>query len=272
MRINTISKMGWFDIIEYVLLSSIVIVNSVTLVLLKRRKHSVRIKNQINIIAALCLNGIASVPITFLFYVMKYNEIEGNMSTIFKKMFLCMSDIFVMLNYYFIMILLTIDQFLVFYLNMKYQVYLPPKKVIKVITFVTLSLFVGTVTVLALVLLKKMSIKYHWNMLYVSYAIIDIGYIILVIFVYAYIFNVYKRQLEIKKTHIRNNERFKLLIPSLIVATFIIFNIVPDFFLTAVKYNVIQVSKTVKEIPFMFYRLGRMADAFIYIFNFSLKR
>lgn len=107
-------------------------------------------------------------------------------------------------------------------------------------------------------------------MLYVFYATIDIGYIILVIFVY--IFNVYKRKQEIKKTHIKNNERFKLLSPNLIVATFIIFNIVPDFFLTAVKYNVIQVSKTVKEIPFMFYRLGRMADAFIYIFNFSLKR
>ena len=264
--------MGWFDIVEYILLSAIVIVNSVTLALLKRRKHSVRIQNQINIVAALCLNGIVSIPIAFLFYIMKYNEIEGNMSSIFKNVFLCMSDIFIMLNYYFIMILLTIDQFLVFYLNMKYQVYLPPKKVIKVITFVTASLFAGTVTVLTLVLLRRINIKYHWNMLYVSYAIIDIGYIILVIFVYIYIFNVYKRQQEIKKTHIRNNERFKLLIPSLIIATFIIFNIIPDFFLTVVKYQIIQVSKTVKEIPFIFYRLGRMADAFIYIFNLTLRR
>ena len=188
--------MGWFDIVEFILLSAIVIVNSVTLVLLKRRKHNIRIKKQINIVAALCLHGFTSVPITFLFYVMKYNEVEGNMSSIFKNVFLCMSDIFVMLNYYFIMILLTIDQFLVFYLNMKCRLYLPPKKVIKVITFVTVSLFAGTVTVLALVLLKGMSIKYHWNMLYVSYAIIDIVYIILVIFVYIYIFNVYKRQQE----------------------------------------------------------------------------
>ena len=75
-----------------------------------------------------------------------------------------------------------------------------------------------------------------------------------------------------KKTEIRNNERFKLLIPSLIVATFIIFNIIPDFFLTAVNDQIIQVSKTVKEIPFIFYRLGRMADAFIYIFNFTFRR
>ena len=118
---------------------------------------------------------------------------------------------------------------------MKYQVYLPSNKIIKVITFVTVSLFAGTVTVLALVLPKRMNIKYHWNMLYVSYAIIDIGYIILVIFVYIYIFNVYKRHQESKKTHIRNNERLKLLILSLIVATFIIFNIIPDFFLTAVS-------------------------------------
>ena len=113
-KIKTISKMGWLDIVEYILLSAIVIVNSVTLVLLKRGKHSVRIKNQINIVAALCLNRITSVPITFLFYVMKYNEIEGHMSSIFKNVFLCMSYIFVMLNYYFMIILLTIDQFLVF--------------------------------------------------------------------------------------------------------------------------------------------------------------
>ena len=264
--------MGWFDIVEYILLSATVIVNSITLVLLKRRKRSVRIKNQINIVAALCLNAITSVPITFLFYMMKYNGIEDNMSSIFKNVFLCMSDIFVMLNYYFIMILLTTDQFLVFYLNMKYQVYLPPKEVIKVITFVTVSLFAANVTVLALVLLKRMNIKYHWNMLYVSYAIIDIGYIILVIFVYIYIFNVYKRQQKIKKTHIRNKERFKLLVPSLIVLTFIIFNIIPDFFLTAVKYQIIEVSKAVKEIPFIFYRLGTMADVLIYIFNFTLRR
>ena len=87
-------------------------------------------------------------------------------------------------------------------------------------------------------------------MLYVFYATINIGYIILVIFVY--IFNVYKRKQEIKKTHFKNNERFKLLSPNLIVATFIIFNIIPNFFLTAVKYHIIQISKTIKEIPFLF--------------------
>ena len=77
------------------------------------------------------------------------------MSSIFENVSLCMSDIFVMLNYYFMMMLLTIGRFLAFYLNMKHQLYLPPKKVIKFIAFVTVSLFVGTVNVLALVLLKK---------------------------------------------------------------------------------------------------------------------
>ena len=132
------------------LLSVIVTVNSFALVLSKRRKPSVRIKSQINIVAALCLNGI-----TFLFYGIKYNKIEGNMSSIFENVSLCMSDIFVMLNYYFMMMLLTIGRFLAFYLNMKHQLYLPPKKVIKFIAFVTVSLFAGTVNVLALVLLKK---------------------------------------------------------------------------------------------------------------------
>ena len=132
------------------LLSVIVTVNSFALVLSKRRKPSVRIKSQINIVAALCLNGI-----TFLFYGINYNKTEGNMSSIFKNVSLCMSDIFVMLNYYFMMMLLTIGRFLAFYLNMKHQLYLPPKKVSKFIAFVTVSLFAGTVNVLALVLLKK---------------------------------------------------------------------------------------------------------------------
>ena len=132
------------------LLSVIVTVNSFALVLSKRRKPSVRIKSQINIVADLCLNGI-----TLLFYGINYNKTEGNMSSIFKNVSLCMSYIFVMLNYYFMMMLLAIGRFLAFYLNMKHQLYLPPKKVIKFIAFVTVSLFAGTVNVLALVLLKK---------------------------------------------------------------------------------------------------------------------
>ena len=56
----------------------------------------------------------------------KYNV--TNMTPKLSDVTLCVTDIYIMLNYYFIMILLTIERFLVFYSNMKYHFFLSSHK------------------------------------------------------------------------------------------------------------------------------------------------
>lgn len=133
-------------------------------------------------------------------------------------------------------------------------------------------LFGCTTIAIILIVLNKMNRLYYWNMLYLIYVIIDILYILLVMSVYIYIFSVYKRQKEIQRNLRDNNDSFKLLIPSLVIITFVIFSIIPDLFLTGAYYKIYYVSDNVKEMPFMLFRIGRIVDPLIYIFGFSFKR
>ena len=223
--------MSWVEIIQYILLSAVVIVNSLALFLLKRGAHSYRHTNQINIITALCIYELVGGLISISFYIIKYNV--TNMTSKLLDVTHCFTDIYITFNYYFIMTLLTIDRFLVFYLSMKYHYYLPPKKIIRLMLVVSMALFGCTIISAILIVQNKMDRLYYWNMLYLLYVIIDILYILLVMSVYIYIFSVYKRQKKIRKNLIRdNNDSFKLLIPSLLIVTFVIFSIIPDLFLT----------------------------------------
>ena len=262
--------MIWVEIVQYILLSVVVIVNSLALFLLKEGAHSHRHANQVNIIAALCIYELVGGLVSILFYIVKYNV--TNMTRKLLDVTLCVTDIYITFNYYFIMILLTIDRFLVFYLNMKYHFYLPPRKITSLIIVVSMTLFTCTIIAAIFIILNKMSRLYYWNMLYLLYVIIDISYILLVMSVYIYIFSVYKRQKKIRKNCKDNNDSFKLLIPSLLIVTFIIFSIIPDLFLTGAYYQIYYVSDNVKEMPFILFRIGRIVDPLIYIFGFSFRR
>ena len=176
---------------------------------------------------------------------------------------MCLTDIFIALNYYFIMFLLTVDRFLAIYLNIKYQFYLPPKKIIRLVTIVSMTLLAFAITIAVLIAFNKMNRLYHWNMLYVLYVVIDISYIVLVISVYVYIF---------RKNGATHSDSFKLLIPSLLIVTFIIFSIIPDLFLAGAYYQIYYVSDIMYKIPFIFFRLGHIADPLIYILGFNFKR
>lgn len=262
--------MTWVEIVQYILLSVVVIVNSLALLLLKRGAHSYRHTNQINIITALCIYELVGGLISILFYIIKYNV--TTMTSKLLDVTLCVTDIYITFNFYFIMGLLTIDRFFVFYLNMKYHYYLPPKKITRLILILSMVLFGCTTIAIILIVLNKMNRLYYWNMLYLIYVIIDVLYILLVMSVYIYIFSVYKRQKEIQRNLRDNNDSFKLLIPSLVIITFVIFSIIPDLFLTGAYYKIYYVSDNVKEMPFMLFRIGRIVDPLIYIFGFSFKR
>ena len=135
-----------------------------------------------------------------------------------------------------------------------------------------MTLLSFAITVAVLIVFNKMNRLYHWNVLYVLYVVIDISYIVLVISVYVYIFRVFKRQRKLQTNRTTHSDSFKLLIPSLLVVTFVIFSITPDLFLAGAYYQICYVSDIMHKIPFIFFRLGHIADPLIYILGFNFKR
>ena len=199
---------------------------------------------------------------------------QYSVSRILSSIFDSFGYIFFMINYYFIMALLTIDRFLVFYLNIRYHIRFPPAKMVKSIQIVVAISLMPTIIFAVLISLGKISLKQLGSICFVSYLIFDGIYILIAITTYTYIFRVYKRQVNMRRNSqcTRNNEKFNHLIPSLIIITFIIFAIIPDFYNMTRTYKIINSHDTIADVASVFYRVGWMVDPLIYIFFANCQR
>ena len=262
--------MHWFNIVDFSLLSAIVFIQAVALVFLVKSRRKRGNRNQRTIITALCVCELVGALFTITSYLFEFYVLLLATDIIF-----CFENIFTMLNYYFIMALLTIDRLLVFYLNIRYASRFNFKKLLKLIFSVVTISFVTTITILILIALRERTWQQFESVIYIMFLSFDIGYIILAIVTYTYIFIVYRRHLKLKKdTQGGNNkEHFKLLVPSLIIGTFVIFFILPDFLNVTYRYNLIIYSNDlVTYVATILYRIGWIVDPLIYIFYSNCKR
>ena len=252
----------WYDILNSTLLSCIIIIQIVALFLLKRSKYSSRYKNQVILIIALCIFELTGAALLICYNVCYI------LSPVLADIILCFTDIFIIFNFYFIMLMLIVDRFLAFFLNFRYQFYFFPSKTIKLVIFVALVCFMISAAVSVLITIQTITWSQLYGSLFVLYLIFDVGYIFLAIGVYSYIFNVYRRQLKFRKnTQVpRKKDRFKLFIPSLIITTFAMFNVIPNIINTSCRYQMDSFDKTVVKVAFILYRFGWLLDPLIYIF------
>ena len=218
--------MEWYTLVNYTLRSTNIVLQLVALFFLWRSGWNKRVKNQKIIIIALCVCEMTGAVFGITCSIIDQYSVSRILSSIFDSF----GYIFFMINYYFIMALLTIDRFLVFYLNIRYHIRFPPAKVVKSIQIVVAISLMPTIIFAVLISLGKISLKQLGSICFVSYLIFDGIYILIAITTYTYIFRVYKRQVNMRRNSqcTRNNEKFNHLIPSLIIITFIIFAIIPD--------------------------------------------
>ena len=262
--------MHWFNIVDFSLLSAIVFIQAVALVFLVKSRRKRGNRNQRTIITALCVCELVGALFTITSYLFEFY-----VSLLATDIIFCFENIFTMLNYYFIMALLTIDRLLVFYLNIRYASRFNFKKLLKLIFSVVTISFVTTITILILIALRERTWQQFESVIYIMFLSFDIGYIILAIVTYTYIFIVYRRHLKLKKDTLggNNKEHFKLLVPSLIIGTFVIFFILPDFLNVTYRYNLIIYSNDlVTYVATILYRIGWIVDPLIYIFYSNCKR
>ena len=102
----------WNYIIEYTLHSLIIVVHIVALIFLGRSRCSNRYKNQMIIITCLCICELTGAA-----FFISYRIFECFISLLVANIILCFTLVFAVSIYYFIMVLLTLDRFLVFYLK-----------------------------------------------------------------------------------------------------------------------------------------------------------
>ena len=262
--------MHWFNIVDFSLLSAIVFIQIVALFFLLRSERKRGNRNQRTIITALCACELTGALFTITSYLFEFY-----VSLLATDIIFCFENIFTMLNYYFIMVLLTIDRLLVFYLNIRYASRFNFKKLLKLIFSAVTVSFVTTVTILILIVLRKRIWQQFESVIYIMFLSFDIPYILLAIVTYSYIFIVYRRHLKLKKNiqGSNNKEHFKLLVPSLIIGTSLIFFILPDFLNVTYRYNLIIYSNDlVTYVATILYRIGWIVDPLIYIFYSNFKR
>ena len=131
--------------------------------------------------------------------------------------------------YYFVMVLLTIDRFLVFHLKFRYNFYFSPSKILKLIIAVASVSFLNS-TILAI--LTSMQIITWFkveNKIFLVYVVFDAAYTFLVIGTYSFILKVYRNQRKFNKATKSTNKKdsFKVLVTTLIIRTFMMYNFIP---------------------------------------------
>ena len=261
--------MPWFEYVEYGLALSNIISHAIALTLLKQHKGNIRSKNQRNIIAALYGYELIGILWFCIIYICNLFASDLILDVLF-----CFILIFATPNYYFIMGLLTIDRFLVFYLNVRYNFYVTSTKVIKLIISTVVIFLANTIFFSVLIALQKITLEWFIRGISPLFLIVDFAYIFLTVATFIYIFMVYRQQSRIRKNNqsIRSTDHFKLLVPSLIITTFIAFIVIPNLLRGAVINGILHFNKMLFHLSTVFYKIGWLIDPLIYIFNSKIKR
>lgn len=171
---------------------------AVALVLLNLNKEFGRNKTQVYIIAALFIYELFSYILLGIDAGIYYGtDLYNNriVSIIVGEFF----NVFTTLVYYTLMVLLVLDRFLVFYLNIKYPLYCTTLNLLKVVISFVLLLFLTFILVAVLRVTELLQRRTHFWIFYTSFLILDLCYFLFVAFSYTYIFLVYQRQVKKNK-------------------------------------------------------------------------
>ena len=114
--------------------------------------------------------------------------------------------------------------------------------------------------------------NYVYSIFHLGYDVYDI-YIVQVIITYFYIFRKCKKKKEIMKEQtnkLNDREHFRLLIPTMVIASFISFFCIPDFVNMFFHFHHVEDEHLAFNILGVSYRIAWLADTLIYIYNYKI--
>ena len=262
--------MIWFLYMEFTLLTLGAFLQTAAIVLSYRNRNKRRNKHQTYIILSLCLtelNGTLAIIIKSI----PYTEV----APLKEHILWFYVHLFVRLTYHYTMVLLAIDRFLVFHLNMRYLILWPSGRLLKSLKVVYPISFLSYVSIVCLFFLKSIDWDYISNIMFTVYFIWDVIYIIQVIATYCYIFIKYKNHKELfkgYKSQPNNRDQLTLLIPTFLITTYIIFFCIPDFVTGLFQFGNANFNILHFRIVAIFYKISWLADPIVFIYDCKLLR
>ena len=263
-----------------ILICSIALIINVTAVwILLKLRHRYISQNQKILAIALCSTELCMCAVVILRCLTLIFEFK-----FLRKVFVSFHVVTPTLMYIFIMFLVTIERYLLIKLNIKYSIYITPRK-IKITLIVVFFVFtVAFLTIILTVNIQREDDVERFCFIYV-YPVLELWFVPAVFLTYYAIFKKYKRnkkqlirlRYQVRKSTNQSNvstfknTRFDFYIPTLIIVTFILFTTVPNTFRTAVflwKGAPSSFSFNTFLIP-----IGYFCDPLIYIFGIrNIKR
>ena len=267
---------GVIIIIVFALDVVVILINISALVLLTYSKKNNLRGSQRILLIALCETELvysATDLVGYVFYVL--NVREGLIAL------LSSNSTSVTFFYVTIMMLIPIDRFLEIHLNIKYNIHWSPNKT-KIVLTAALAVCILLFIPLSLVKLQKVYSLQKILVFYIN-PLLQLIFIIVASFSYFYIIKqglrhrrnirTLEQQLKKKNTAARYmpvSNRFKIILPSLIIITFMLFMIGSKVIRILLSLNVI--SKVGSYVAYIFIPAGFVADPVIYIFSLKSVR
>ena len=264
--------MPWYFTVFTILSALVLLLHSLALVLLFKIK--VVNGSQKYLLTSLCLAELCLGANSILFSTFKSLE----MVTVLEIV-----EIFdlipLYLLYLLIMIFITLDRLFEFRLNIKYSLYWSPKKTFYALTIVFSILILVLV---CLIILKVFFTSFDFVKIIMIYVLPQFGIIFMILAIYTYylIFKKLKRNRrtsrKIKQNIMMQNSRiqnetstkgFRVFVPSLIIATFILLSIIPYVTMLIYYYVFNEQHQLLLKFILIMFPLGWLADAVIYIFT-----
>ena len=264
--------MPWYFTVFTILSALVLLLHSLALVLLFKIK--VVNGSQKYLLTSLCLVELFLGANSILFSTFKSLE----MVTVLEIV-----EIFdlipLYLLYLLIMIFITLDRLFEFRLNIKYSLYWSPKKIFYALTIVFSILILVLV---CLIILKVFFTSFDFVKIIMIYVLPQFGIIFMILAIYTYylIFKKLKRNRrtsrKIKQNIMMQNsciqneistKGFRVFVPSLIIATFILLSIIPYVTMLIYYYVFNEQHQLLLKFILIMFPLGWLADAVIYIFT-----
>ena len=268
--------MIWFVLLF--LGSLIAALHLLSLILLFTIKRSNMNGNQKYLLISLCLTEFCfgvSIVLRVIFHFLKMiNAI---------KILHIFDMIPLYLVYLFIMIFITVDRLLEFRMNIKYSLYWSSKKtlIVLIIVFTTsISIFIFWVAL-------QQSLVFEYREFVRNYVLPPFAAVFMILAIYTYylIFKKLKenrtknemrtQNLKLQNSHLeiaKGRRTYRIFVPSLIIATFILFGIIP-FVLLTLYYSAFSIKyEALHNAVLITFPLGWIVDAVIYIFSLKQVR
>ena len=266
--------MPWYFTVFTILSALVLLLHLLALVLLFKIKVQNVNGSQKYLLTSLCLVELCLGANSILFSTFKSLE----MVTVLEIV-----EIFdlipLYLLYLLIMIFITLDRLFEFRLNIKYSLYWSPKKTFYAQTTVFSILIL---VVVCLIILKVFFTSFDFVKIIMIYVLPQFGIIFMILAIYTYylIFKKLKQNRrtsrKIKQNIMMQNLRiqnetstkgFRVFVPSLIIATFILFSIIPYVTMLIYYYVFNEQHQLLLKFILIMFPLGWLADAVIYIFT-----